>query len=77
LADALIRRTGEMEIETKPTTVDEYIDTAPKEAQEKLREIRAILKEVAPNATETPKWGAPVFEEERLFVRLLRFASRT
>lgn len=51
---------------TKPSTVDEYIDAAPQEAQEKLREIRAILKKVAPKATETLKWGSPVFEEGRI-----------
>jgi hypothetical protein len=49
----------------KPKTVDEYIKAAPEAAQEKLREIRAILREVAPNATETLKWGSPVFEEGR------------
>jgi uncharacterized protein YdhG (YjbR/CyaY superfamily) len=50
----------------KPTTVDEYIKVAPEEAQEKLREIRAILKKVAPKATEKLKWGSPVFEEGRI-----------
>ena len=51
---------------TKPTTVGEYIKTAPKEAQEKLREIRAILKKVAPKAREGLKWGNPVFEDGRI-----------
>ena len=51
---------------TKPKTVDEYIRAAPDEAQEKLREIRAILKKVAPAATEMLKWGSPVFEEGRI-----------
>jgi uncharacterized protein YdhG (YjbR/CyaY superfamily) len=50
----------------KPKTVDEYIDAAPQEAQEKLHEIRAILKKIAPGAVETLKWGSPVFEEERI-----------
>ena len=50
----------------KPTTVDEYIEAAPGEAQEKLREIRAALKKVAPNAKESLKWGSPVFEERRI-----------
>ena len=50
----------------KPTTVDEYIKAAPQEAQKKLQEIRAVLKRVAPNATETLKWGSPVFEEGRI-----------
>lgn len=51
---------------TKPTTVDEYIEAAPKDAQKKLHEMRAILKEVVPTATETLKWGSPVFEEGRI-----------
>ena len=50
----------------KPTTVDEYIEVAPKKAQEKLHEMRALLKKVAPKARETLKWGSPVFEEERI-----------
>ena len=51
---------------TKPATVDEYIKAAPKEAQEKLREIRAVLKKVVPGAKETLKWGLPVFEKGRI-----------
>lgn len=51
---------------TKPTTVDGYIQAAPEQAQDKLREIRAILKKVAPKAAETLKWGSPVFEEGRI-----------
>lgn len=50
----------------KPTTVDEYISGFPKEAQEKLKELRAILRSVAPKATEDIKWGSPVFEEKRI-----------
>jgi uncharacterized protein YdhG (YjbR/CyaY superfamily) len=48
------------------TTVAGYIAGAPKEARPKLREIRAILKRVAPNAIEALKWGSPVFEESRI-----------
>lgn len=61
--------------EIKPTTVDEYVNAAPVEAQEKLREIRAILREVAPNATETLKWGQPVFEEKRILFSFAAFKS--
>ena len=50
----------------KPATVAQYIKAAPGEAQEKLREIRDILKKVAPGAKEVIKWGYPVFEEERI-----------
>jgi uncharacterized protein YdhG (YjbR/CyaY superfamily) len=52
--------------QTKPATVSDYIDAAPKEAQAKLREIRAILKAAAPGATEAIKWGSPVLEAERI-----------
>ncbi len=60
---------------TKPTTITEYISAAPKHAQEKLREIRAILKKVAPNATEKLKWGSPAFEEKRILFSFNAFKS--
>ena len=59
----------------KPTTVTEYINEAPKEAKEKLRELRAILKKVAPKAKESLKWGAPVLEEKRILFSFKAFKS--
>lgn len=59
----------------KPTTVDEYIASAPKEAQEKLIELRSILKEVVPHANETIKWGSPVFEEKRILFAYSAFKN--
>ena len=59
----------------KPKTVDEYINAAPDEAQEKLMEIRSILKQVAPKATEAIKWGSPVFEEKRILFAYTAFKS--
>ena len=50
----------------KPSNVDEYIDAAPLIAREKLREIRSILKKIAPNAIEMLKWGNPVLIEKRI-----------
>jgi|SRR5687768_2742667 len=60
---------------TKPTTVPEYINAAPVTGRKKLREIRAILKKVAPKATETLKWGSPVFEEKRILFSYSAFKS--
>lgn len=60
---------------TKPTTVAEYIKNVPAKAQKKLREMRTILKAVAPNATETLKWGSPVFEEKRILFAYAAFKS--
>jgi len=50
----------------KPTNVDEYINMAPAYAQDKLRELRTLLREVAPSATEELKWGKPVFKDYRI-----------
>lgn len=62
-------------ITTKPATTTEYINAAPKEARKHLREIRSILKKVAPNATEAMKWGYPVFEEKRILFAFGAFRS--
>jgi len=59
----------------KPTTISEYIDSAPREAQDMLHEIHAILKKVAPNANETLKWGSPVFVEKRILFSFSAFKS--
>lgn len=45
----------------KPTTVDEYIQSAPKEAQEKLRELRDAIKEAAPDSLEKLSYGMPYY----------------
>lgn len=50
----------------RPGTVDEYIETAPAAARAALREIRAILQELAPEAQEMLKWGKPVFVGKRI-----------
>jgi len=59
----------------KPRTIDEYINAAPKDAQSKLRELRALLKKIAPNATEAIKWGSPVFEAKRILFAFSAFKS--
>lgn len=59
----------------KHATVTQYIHAAPKEAQKKLREIRVILKSVAPEARETLKWGSPVFEQRRILFSYTAFKS--
>jgi uncharacterized protein YdhG (YjbR/CyaY superfamily) len=51
----------------KAKTVDEYIQSAPEEAQEKLREIRALLQEIVPSASEEMKWGNPAFVGKRIY----------
>jgi uncharacterized protein YdhG (YjbR/CyaY superfamily) len=59
----------------KPSTVSQYIASAPTEARPKLRELRKILKAVAPDAKESLKWGSPVFEENRILFAYAAYRS--
>ena len=45
----------------KPKDVDEYIALAPKEVQDKLKEIRATIKTAAPGAQERISYGMPYY----------------
>ena len=42
--------------------VDEYIIHAPKEAQNKLRELRAVIRLAVPKAEESISWGIPFYK---------------
>lgn len=53
---------------SKPSTVRQFIASAPKEAQSKLREIRSIILKAAPNAAESLKWGMPAVSYRRILV---------
>lgn len=43
-------------------SVDEYIDQAAGIAQEKLKEFRAIIRELAPAAEESISYGMPAYK---------------
>src|SRR5437660_10567114 len=51
-----------------PKSITEYIQAAPKEAQKKLREMRACIRKSAPGATESLKWSMPAFSYRRILV---------
>lgn len=42
--------------------VDEYIAQAPKEVQEKLKELRAVISTIAPDAEERISYGMPYYD---------------
>jgi len=58
---------------TKPKTITEYINAAPKEAQKHLREMRACIKKSAPGAKESLKWSMPAFSYNRILVTFAAF----
>ena len=45
----------------KPKTVDEYISSAPRETQVKLRELRQTIQETAPHAEEKLSYRMPYY----------------
>ena len=44
-----------------PKNVDEYIAQAPEEAQEKLQELREVIKTTVPEAEERISYGMPYY----------------
>ena len=56
----------------KPTSVDDYIATAAKEAQGRLQQIRSMIKTAVPEAQEKISYGMPYFG---YFGRLVYFAA--
>jgi len=42
-------------------SIDEYIATAPKDVQEKLKELREAIKTTAPDAEEKISYGMPYY----------------
>src|SRR4051794_31350583 len=52
----------------RPKTVTEYINTAPKHARAKLREMRACIRTAAPEAKEALKYGMPGYSYRRILV---------
>ena len=45
-------------------TIDEYIDTCPLPIQPILRELRAFIKQKAPEASEKIAWAMPTFYQK-------------
>ncbi len=45
-------------------TIDEYIAEFPPETQRVLRQLRALIHDVAPDATETISYAIPTFDLE-------------
>ena len=57
----------------KPESIDAYIKAAPKEVQEKLRQMHACILAAAPGATESLKWGMPAYSYKRILVTFAVF----
>jgi len=58
---------------SRPESIAEYINAAPKGAQKKLRAIRACIRAAAPGAEESLKWGMPAVSYRRILVTFAVF----
>ncbi|MDE3137672.1 MAG: DUF1801 domain-containing protein [Acidobacteriota bacterium] len=58
---------------TRPQTITDYINAAPKEARQRLRQMRACIRKAAPGAREEIKWGMPAFSHRRILVMFAAF----
>jgi uncharacterized protein YdhG (YjbR/CyaY superfamily) len=50
------------EIQPKPKDVTEYIAGFPSEARDRMKKLRALIKEVAPDAEELISYGMPGYK---------------
>ena len=57
----------------KPTNIDEYIVSFPKEIQAILEEVRATVKQAAPDAEEAISYGIPTFRLRK--TNMVHFAA--
>ena len=49
-----------------PATIEDYIAAAPTETQAKLRQVRAAIRSVAPNAVESISYRMPCFDKGKV-----------
>lgn len=45
----------------KPKSVDDYLASSPKEVQEKLKKLRSLIREAAPQAEEKISYSMPYY----------------
>ena len=60
---------------TKPKSVDEYIQSFPKDIKDRLTSIREQIIKAAPKAEQSLKWGMPAFSYDRILVTFKAFKN--
>ncbi|MBA4384083.1 MAG: hypothetical protein C0410_05050 [Anaerolinea sp.] len=56
-------------------SIDQYISEAPQEVQQKLRELRAVIKAEVPDAEERIAYGMPTFSQNGNLVHFAAFKN--
>ncbi len=57
----------------KPTTIEEYINAAPPDVQEKLIQLHECIRVAAPGAKEDLKWNMPAYSYQKILVTFAVF----
>jgi len=57
----------------KPKTIEEYIEAAPAEAQQKLWQMHETIGKAAPGAKGTLKWSMPAYSYQKILVTFAVF----
>ena len=60
---------------SKIQNIDEYIASFPKDVQKILRQIREIIQNAAPGATEVISYGVPAFKQNNILVYFAAFKN--
>ena len=56
-----------------PATIDEYINAAPVDVQEKLLQLHECIRTAAPGAKEGLKWSMPAYSYQKILVTFAVF----
>lgn len=59
----------------KPKTIEEYIDAAPPETQERLWKLHETIRTAAPGASEALKWSMPAYSYQKILVTFAVFKN--
>lgn len=59
----------------KPKTIEEYIETAPADVQERLYKLHDCIRRAAPGADESLKWGMPAYSYQKILVTFAVFKN--
>ena len=59
----------------KPKTIEDYINSAPAEVQEKLWRLHECIRTAAPGATEGLKWSMPAYSYLKILVTFAVFKN--
>ena len=61
----------------KPKTIEEYIDAAPADVQERLWDLHESIKTAAPGAKEELKWSMPAYSYQKILVTFAVYKKHT